>query len=129
MIVVDASVVVDALLYRGPAAERIAEGWLCAPYLVDVEFVSTIRWNLGHGKLEPQKAAKALEKFAAMDILRYTHEWLIGRAWELRDNLTPYDAMYVALAEELDEVLVTRDAKLAKAPGIRARVEVLPPSA
>jgi predicted nucleic acid-binding protein len=102
---------------------------LCAPHLVDAEFLSAIRWNLQHGRLQASRAPKVLARFATADILRYPHGWLFDRVWELRDNMTPYDALYVALAEELGEVLVTRDARLAKAPGIRARVEVLPPSA
>jgi len=126
VIVVDASALIEAMLFKGPASERLQQELLCAPYLVDVEFVSAIRWNLRHGNVESQAAHDALEEFMAADVLRYTHDWLLGRAWELRENLTPYDALYVALAEALDEVLVTADAGIAKAPGIQARVEVLP---
>ena len=126
MIVVDASALVDAFLYDAVARERLSDEWLCAPFLIDAEFVSSIRWNLRHQNIGADEADTALEEFASVDLLRYGHDWLLGRVWELRDNLTPYDALYVALAEAMDEVLVTGDARLAKATGARARVEVVP---
>ncbi|MGH9210992.1 MAG: type II toxin-antitoxin system VapC family toxin [Acidimicrobiales bacterium] len=129
MIVVDASAMFDALLYEGAATERLADEWLCAPYLIDAEVLSGLRANVRNGTIETKGATIALSRFGDLQVLRYPHEWLIERAWDLRDNVTSYDALYVALAEMLDEVLVTTDARLAKAPGIRARVEVLPLSA
>jgi predicted nucleic acid-binding protein len=126
MIVVDASVLVDSLLHEGSAQERLTNEWICAPHLVDAEITSAIRVSLQHGEIDARRAEGAIEDFVAMDIMRYGHDWLLRRVWELRDNVTPYDALYVALAEALDEVLVTKDARLAKAPGIRARVEVIP---
>lgn len=67
----------------------------------------------------------ALDDLSDLALTRYPHDVLLGRMWELRDNLTAYDAAYVALAEALDAPLVTCDAKLASAPGHRARIEAV----
>ncbi len=71
------------------------------------------------------RAATAVTDLAALSLDRMPHRPLLARCWELRDNLTPYDASYVALAERLGVTLVTADARLARAPGIRCDVEVL----
>lgn len=129
MIVVDASVLAPAL------ADDTAEGDACrsalrsdalaAPELIDLEVASVWRHQLRAGQLEPRRAALALVDLAELPLRRVGHLPLLRRCWELRHNLTPYDAGYVALAELLDAVLVTGDGPLARAPGLRCRVELV----
>lgn len=130
MTVVDASAVLEVLL-RTADAERIAERMfrdgerVHAPHLLDVEVAQVIRrWRL-RGDVTERLAAEAFELLAALPIKRYAHQPLIARVWSLRQNLTAYDATYIALAEALDASLVTRDARLAAAPGHRAVVELV----
>lgn len=130
MIVVDASVLLEVLL-RTPRARRLearlfAPGEsLHAPHLVDVEVVQVLRRFASQGAITTQRAADALADLFDFPLARYPHETLLPRAWDWRHNLTIYDAVYVALAEALPAPLVTCDAKLAAAPGMRARVEVV----
>ena len=129
MIVLDASVAVDVLL-RTPgseaAAERVieAEGGLHAPQLIDLEVAQVLRRFVKAG-LYPARAQEALDVFTVFPLRRYAHTPLLARIWELRENLTAYDAAYVALAEGLGAALLTRDARLARAPRLRAKVEVV----
>lgn len=76
--------------------------------------------------LDDRRAALALHDLVSLPATRYPHGPFAPRVWELCGNLTPYDAVYVALAESLDCPFVTADARLARAPGIRCAVEVLP---
>ena len=130
MIVLDASSVVAVLLYRGPGAERIRERIespgesLHVPHLMDLEVLHALRRQALRGALSPGRGAEALEDLASIMLVRYPHTSLMERIWELRENLTAYDAAYVALAEALDAPLVTMDARLAQAPGHRAAVEL-----
>jgi predicted nucleic acid-binding protein len=126
MIVVDASVMVEALLGRPAPRDRLAGELLSAPHLIDAEVASYLRRAVRSKELTAPDAAFALETFASSDLLRYEHTRLLNRVWELRGNLTPYDALYVALAEWHDVPLVTTDAKLPGAPGVMATIEVLP---
>lgn len=96
-----------------------------APELVDLEVVSVLRRLLRLGTIDQRRAAQAVEDLERHPLRRYSHEALLGRVWGLRDNLSPYDAAYVALAEVLEATLVTADAGLAGAPGPRCRIEVL----
>lgn len=130
MIVIDASALVE-LLIGGTAralklAARISElsESLHAPFLVDLEVISVLRSLEARRQLTPQLAAGALSTLLALDLLRYPHEPLAPRIWQLRGNLTAYDASYVALAESLSAPLVTCDAQLAAAPGNRAQIEL-----
>ena len=129
MIVTDASVVVLALGQDGlageAARERLDGERLVAPELLDVEVVSAWRRHETEGRLDPKRAALARADLRAFSARRVSHRLLMERCWELRANVTAYDAVYVALAELLDAPLVTADRKLANAPGIRCRVEVL----
>ncbi len=77
------------------------------------------------GEISTDRAAEAIEDLAGLDLHRHAHLDLLTRAWKLRENVTASDAVYLALAEALDATVVTCDAPLAKAPGHRARIEVL----
>lgn len=129
MIVVDASVIVTALADDGPdgdqARERLRGERLTAPHVIDLEVVSAWRRLTAGGELDERRARLALDDLQALRIERVRHGPLLDRCWELRDNITIYDAAYVALAELLDVTLVTTDSKLSKAPGARCEVEVL----
>ncbi len=130
MIVVDASAMLEVLL-RTSAAATI-EGRLFArdeslhaPHLIDVEVAQVIRRYAAHGDIPGDRGRAALADLADFPLRRYPHGFLLPRIWTLRNNLTAYDATYVALAEALDAVLLTRDKRLAAAAGHRARVEVV----
>lgn len=129
MLVVDASVLAPALADDGPdgdaARARLRDRRLAAPELVDLETTSVIRRSLRAGTLDDRRAALALGDLADLPLRRAPHRPLLARCWELRENLTPYDAAYVALAEALGAPLVTADASLAGAPGPRCPVELL----
>ena len=130
MIVVDASVLANALAddrSDGTAARaRLAgAGDLTAPDLVDVETVAVLRKRWAAGDLSRNRFSTAIDDLQALDMTRYPALPLLRRAFELRHNVTAYDAVYVALAERLECVLVTADQRLASAPGISCPVEVL----
>ena len=131
MIVVDASAVVDLLVDRqsGPrlADRLLADGDLHAPHLVDVEVAQAFRHLARAGALSVDRASEARADAALMPIVRYPHLALVERAWELRESLSLYDGVYIALAELLEAPLVTCDRRLARAPGHDAIVEVFEP--
>jgi predicted nucleic acid-binding protein len=124
--VADASVLVDVLVGEGRAATHLAESWVAVPHLVDAEVGHVIRRHVHRGRLSADRGGEALADLAALELLRYDHVGLLARGWELRDNLSFYDGLYVALAEWLDAPLLTHDARLAGAPGVLATVHVLP---
>ncbi|MGO1316470.1 MAG: type II toxin-antitoxin system VapC family toxin [Cellulomonadaceae bacterium] len=129
MIVVDASVVVVALVDGGHdgiiARGRMRAGRLCAPELLWLEVASVLRRQVTAGHIEPSQAADALDDLLRLPVLSAPHPPLVRRIWELRENITPYDAAYVALAESLGTTLVTADARLSRAPGPRCDIELL----
>ena len=129
MIVVDASVLVTALAGDGEDGERhrrrLFGERLAAPHLIDVEVTSAWRRLAAAGRLDERRAAFARADLRALPLERVPHAPLIERCWTLRDNLTVYDAMYVALAELIGAPLVTADAKLAATPGPMCAFEVL----
>lgn len=129
MIVVDASVLVVGLADDGghgvAVRSRIADEGLVAPHLIDVEVLSAWRRLVSVGRILPARLERALEDLGDLRIDRVSHTGLLTRCWELRDNLTVYDAAYVALAERLDIDLLTLDGRLAAAPGPRCEIEVL----
>lgn len=129
MIVVDASVIVPSLLATGPGAtstrRRLEHQQLAAPEVIDLEVLSALRRLVRAGRLTPPDAHRLVGELPEVPIARAAHTHLAPRCWELRDNVTPYDAAYVALAELLGCPLLTGDRRLARAPGIRCRVEVL----
>lgn len=98
---------------------------LHAPHLLDVEVTQTLRRYVAAGTLAVSRAEEALLDLTDLRVRRYPHLLFLRRVWELRDNLTAYDALYVALAETLDATLVTCDRKIVSAPGHHARVEVI----
>jgi len=130
MIVPDGSVVVYALL-RLPGSEPVAarlsarNADLHAPHLLDLEVIQALRRAYRIGELDLVRAAQVLDDLANLDLIRHPHSHLSYRIWELRDNITAYDAAYVALAESLDAPLLTRDKRLASAPGHHARIELV----
>lgn len=131
MIVLDASAALEVLLRtaRAPGLEArlfTAGETLHAPHLIDLEIAQVLRRYAQVGDLPAARCAEALEDWHAFPLRRYPHAELLPRVWELRDTLTAYDAAYVALAEALDAPLLTTDAKLARAPGHAARVELAP---
>ena len=129
MIVVDASVIVTALADDGSdgdrARYRLRGERLAAPHLLDLEVTSAWRRLVAGGELDERRARLALADLQGLRVDRVRHGALLDRCWELRDNLTVYDAAYVALAELLDVTLLTADGKFAKAPGPRCPIEVL----
>ncbi len=125
MIVVDASVVVWLLAERESVqdhAQLVSQEVWVAPAHVDLEVLSALRRYVALKRLSTQRAEVALADFMRLRIGRYKLSPMLDRIWELRDNLSPYDAAYVALAETLRSELLTRDARLAAAPGHRARI-------
>jgi predicted nucleic acid-binding protein len=98
---------------------------LVAPELLDLEVLSGIRSLVARGDVDNRRAQFAVDDLVALDIGRVSHAALIARVWELRENITPYAAAYVALAEALAVVLVTADATLARAPGPHCAIELL----
>lgn len=130
MIVADASAIVEILL-GSPAAGTIkarlsAPGeTLHAPHLLDIEVTQVLRRQVNRGEIDGEYGRRALAIFAVMPFQRYPQTRLLPRIWELRDNLTAYDAAYVALAEALDAPLLTRDGRLAGAAGHSARIELV----
>ncbi len=130
MIVLDASAVVELLLgteLGRSIASRIEDPalGLHVPHLVDVEVAQALRRYVREGELGRDTARAALEALRLLDIERHSHEPLLDRVWALRDNLTAYDALYVALAEALGAILLTCDKKLASVPGISRRIELV----
>lgn len=130
MIVVDASAILEVLL-NTPAGARVAERLfmpgetLHAPHLLDLEVAQVLRRYALARELDSDRGLEALEDLADLPLTRYPHGLLLPRIWELRRNVTAYDASYVALAEALAAPLVTRDAALASVRTHHARIELL----
>ncbi|MDQ3608362.1 MAG: type II toxin-antitoxin system VapC family toxin [Actinomycetota bacterium] len=133
MLVVDASALVELLLGR-PAEAQVAQHFrthdfdLHAPHLVGVEVASALRHIVAVGEADAPRATGALTDLLDLPLERHAHEALLPRGWTLRDNLSAYDATYVALAEVLVEggaPLLTADRRLARAGRAHSDVEVL----
>jgi len=130
LIVVDASVLLEVFL-RTPLATSIetrifdSGETLHAPHLIDVEIAQVIRRYATNGDIAHDRGRAALTDLGDLPLQRYSHSLLLPRTWALRHNLTAYDAAYVALAEGLDAVLLTRDSRLASAAGHNARIDLI----
>ena len=129
MLVVDASCLFEVVADT-PRAAEIAERLRAdrdhaAPHVVDVEVFGVIRAQYLRGSLDGTAAGQAIADLRDWPGERIGHQWLIERAWELRDSVRGWDAFYVALAEAFEATLVTLDSRLARAHGSRCRVEVL----
>jgi predicted nucleic acid-binding protein len=126
MMVVDASIVASALGDDGPDGERvrlrIVSEQLAAPELLDLEVASVWRHAITRGEMVGHRAEQALADLAAIPIARAPHQALMPRIWELRDNVTPYDAAYISLAEALESPLLTADERLSRATGPRCEI-------
>jgi predicted nucleic acid-binding protein len=132
VLVVDASVLAVALADDGADGDtvraRLRGEELAAPEVVDLEVASVLRGQMMAGALDTRRAALALDDLDALPVQRAPHLPLLRRCWELRENLTIYDAAYVSLAEAMEARLLTGDRRLARAPGPRCQIEVLQPT-
>jgi predicted nucleic acid-binding protein len=128
VIVVDSSALIGALAASPPARDLLhridSADSLHAPHLVDLEFLQAVRRLVATGAMSADSAEDARLDFSLLAINRYPHFPLADRIWELRENLTAYDAAFVALSEALRMPLVTADARIASAPGHGAAVEL-----
>jgi predicted nucleic acid-binding protein len=130
VIVVDASALLEFLL-QTPLGTRVEARLFRdgdefhSPHLVDVEVTQALRGLVRANDVTPERAAEAIADLTGLDLHRHAHFDPLARAWRLREHVTAYDAMYVALAEALDASIVTCDAPLARAPGHRARIEAI----
>jgi predicted nucleic acid-binding protein len=130
MIVLDASVMVHLLTGEAPDTAHIrarlaGELEIHVPHLVDAEVTNGLRGLVLRDRLAVRQARRAIRRFAVLPLVRWPQTPLLSRVFALRDQLTAYDATYVALAEGLGATLLTRDARMAKAGGHRARIEVV----
>ncbi|HEY5675607.1 MAG TPA: type II toxin-antitoxin system VapC family toxin [Myxococcales bacterium] len=131
MLVVDGSLVVAALIDAGRegtwADGLLGSDALAAPHLMPVEVANILRRAVASGELTADTASMAHADLLALRIDLYPYGPFSPRVWELRDNVTCYDAWYVALAEALDAPLATLDVRLSRAAGPRCRFQLPPP--
>jgi predicted nucleic acid-binding protein len=127
VIVLDASAALSGLLTDGSARRSMAREALHAPHLIDSEVVHGLRRRVLAGDLDGDAAWAALDVWRQLGVVRYPVVGAIERMWDLRANVSGYDAGYVALAEMLGCALLTADARLAGAPGVRCPVTVVAP--
>ena len=126
MIVVDASAALAALLNAGPAREALGGEQLHVPHLVDPEVASGLRRRVAAEQIAADAGWAALDAWRRLGMTRYAVHTLLDRVWELRDNLSAYDASYVALAELLGCSLLTADGRLGRAAGVRCPITIVP---
>jgi predicted nucleic acid-binding protein len=131
MIVLDACIVVDFLLDIVPFNRQItarieAEAHqLAVPHLLDIEVTQVLRRFVLRGTITHKRASGAIEDLSDLPVVRYPHTPMLSRIFQLRDNLTAYDATYVALAEYLGAGLLTKDAAFKSIPGSAVAIELL----
>jgi predicted nucleic acid-binding protein len=131
VIVVDTSALFEALLPVSPVGElvekRLSEPnqTVHIPHLLDLEVIQVLRRRVNAGLMTAPRCLRALSDFASLRLFRHPHDFLLPRVWELRHNITAYDAIYIALAEYLGASLLTRDRRLASAPGHYARIDLV----
>jgi predicted nucleic acid-binding protein len=129
VIVLDASAAIDWLLQtavgRRIESRIYSRGEsLHAPHLLDLEVAQVLRRLVREGAVSSQRADQALQDLLDLRLTRYPHFVFLPQIWRLRHNLSAYDAVYVALTEELDATLITRDARLASASGRGVSIEL-----
>jgi predicted nucleic acid-binding protein len=131
VIVVDASALLEALLRMTPVGDIVEERifqpaqTVHVPCLLDLEVAQVLRRRALGGLMTVARCLLALGDLTSLELFRYPHEFLLPRVWELRHNISAYDAIYVALAEYLDLPLLTRDRRLASAPGHYAQIDLI----
>jgi predicted nucleic acid-binding protein len=125
VIVLDASAAVLALLNDGDARRIVAAEAVAVPHLVDAEVAQALRGQVQRGRVTGRDAQAALGRWTRLGLRRTPIVGFLARIWELRRNVSAYDATYVALAEALDCPLVTGDGRLARAPGPRCAITVV----
>ena len=126
MIVADASLIYESLTGSAVAQDLLADEQIQVPTIADGEIASALRKRVRLGRISAEDGWRALETYRWMGVTRHSTFAFFDRIWELRDNLTAYDAAYVALAEVIECPLVTADARLSRAPGLRCAVTVVP---
>jgi predicted nucleic acid-binding protein len=126
VIVIDASAVVAALVRAGKARQRLANDALHAPHLLDSEVTDVLRRLVLRAVVTSNDAERALTAWRRIAVNRYPTIGMIDRIWELRHNVSAYDAAYIALAEHLDCHVVTAAQRLAGATGPRCTIELVP---
>jgi len=130
VIVIDASSAAELLL-NTVAGRRLSlrlrdeTEIIHVPHLIDLEIAQTLRRYVFQGAIDERLGTLALKRWRDFDVERHSHEPLLPRVWQLRANVSAYDAVYVALAESLSISLITSDKRLAGAPGLSNRVEIL----
>ena len=127
MIVADASAAVSALLNTGSAREQLAQNPIAIPHLADSEVANTLRRMVLNGEISGDHGKSALAVWSKLGMRRYPAAGLLDRIWQLKENVSAYDATYVALAEALDCPLLSADRRLATSPTIRCQVLVVEP--
>lgn len=129
MIVVDASALVDLLLhapgFRALKKRLFSDPSWHAPQLIDLEVTHALRRREATGRVSARRAAYAVDILPKLPLTRWPHLPFVPRIWNLRANVKAYDAAYISLAEALDVPLITRDERIARAPGHRARIELI----
>ena len=126
MIVADSSVLIESLLGSSDARSLLASEQIQVVSHTDIEVASSLRRRVQLGWLTPDDGWLLLDTYRWMAVTRHSSFAMFDRIWELRDNVSAYDAAYVALAEIIECPLVTADARLSRAPGIRCAVTVVP---
>jgi predicted nucleic acid-binding protein len=126
VIVADASVIYESLTGSVAAQKLLLDEQIQVPTVADIEIASVLRKRVRLGRISAEDGWRALETYRWMGVTRHSDFAFFDRVWELRDNLTAYDAAYVALAETIECPLVTADARLSRAPGLRCAVTVVP---
>lgn len=126
MIVLDASAALCALLNAGAARDALGSEQLHVPHLIDSEIASGLRRRVAAGALAAEAGWTLLDTWRRLGMTRYPVFSILERIWELRENVSAYDASYVALAELLGCALLTADGRLSRAPGLRCAVTVVP---
>ena len=126
MIVADSSLIVEALLGSLIARSLLADEQVQVVSHTDIEIASSLRRRVQLGWLSADDGWRLLETYRWMAVTRHDSFAMFDRIWELRDNVSAYDAAYIALAEIIECPLVTADARLSRAPGLRCAITVLP---